>query len=230
MGVLDDDMVRLVNEQRLGFVATVDEHGTPNLSPKGTMVVLDDEHLAFGENRSPSTIANLRDNRAIEINFVDATARRGYRFEANAEVFAHGEPGLDELRRAWIAGASSPSASVSWCVCASNARCRWRVRVTTWAPRRRNYAPNGSGIAGRSRRRALMTGAARMKRSGIRRTPVGASRMRPCGHRSGRFLLWASGIRATLGACPRNMHLLRASHSHSLSHAFATAQISRTGS
>src|SRR6185295_14131401 len=38
-----DDMKRVVEEQRLGFVATVCPDGTPNLSPKGTTAVWDDE-------------------------------------------------------------------------------------------------------------------------------------------------------------------------------------------
>jgi len=40
---------RVVAEQRSGFVATVDEDGTPNLSPKGTMIVLDDDRIVLGE-------------------------------------------------------------------------------------------------------------------------------------------------------------------------------------
>ena len=39
-----------VEKQRLGFVATVSATGEPNLSPKGTFVVLDDRTLAFGGN------------------------------------------------------------------------------------------------------------------------------------------------------------------------------------
>ena len=40
--VLDDDMKRVVNEQRLAYVASVCPDGTPNLSPKGTTAVWDD--------------------------------------------------------------------------------------------------------------------------------------------------------------------------------------------
>jgi len=86
MGILAGDMQRVITEQRLGFVATVDEDGTPNLSPKGTMVVLDEDHIAFGEIRSPNTVRNLRDRPATEVNFVDPTARKGYRFKGRAEI------------------------------------------------------------------------------------------------------------------------------------------------
>ncbi len=44
---LSEDMKRVVLEQRLGFVATVTPDGRPNLSPKGTTTVLDDERLLF---------------------------------------------------------------------------------------------------------------------------------------------------------------------------------------
>jgi predicted pyridoxine 5'-phosphate oxidase superfamily flavin-nucleotide-binding protein len=92
MGVhLDDDMRRVVAEQSLGFVATVCPDGTPNLSPKGTMIVWDDEHLAFLHICSPGTVANLEANPAIEINVVDPLARTGYRFKGEAEVLTAGD-------------------------------------------------------------------------------------------------------------------------------------------
>ncbi len=62
MGILTDDMKRVVKEQRLAFIATVCPDGTPNLSPKGTTAVWDDDHLIFVDIRSPGTVANLRQN------------------------------------------------------------------------------------------------------------------------------------------------------------------------
>lgn len=94
MGILTADMKRVVEEQRLGFAATVSPDGSPNLSPKGTMVVLDDDHIMFAEIRSPNTIENLRANPAMEINFVDPFARTGYRFKGTASIV---ERGSDEF-------------------------------------------------------------------------------------------------------------------------------------
>jgi predicted pyridoxine 5'-phosphate oxidase superfamily flavin-nucleotide-binding protein len=88
---LDDEMQRVVREQRLGFVATVCPDGTPNLSPKGTTIVWDDEHLAFLHLHSPGTVANLAVNPAIEINVVDPIVRKGYRFKGSGEVLTEGE-------------------------------------------------------------------------------------------------------------------------------------------
>lgn len=91
MGILTDDMQRIVREQRLGFVATVCPDGTPNLSPKGTTTIWDDDHLVFADIHSPGTVANLRQNPAIEINVVDPDVRKGYRFKGTATILTEGE-------------------------------------------------------------------------------------------------------------------------------------------
>jgi predicted pyridoxine 5'-phosphate oxidase superfamily flavin-nucleotide-binding protein len=83
-------MKRVVREQALGFVATVCPDGTPNLSPKGTTAVLDDEHLVFLDIRSPRTVENLTQRPAVEVNVVDPIVRKGYRFKGTAIVLSEG--------------------------------------------------------------------------------------------------------------------------------------------
>ncbi len=90
MGILTEDMKRVVNEQRLGFVATVCPDGTPNLSPKGTTAVWDDDHIVFADIRSPATVSNLRRNPSTEINVVDPMVRKGYRFKGVAAILTEG--------------------------------------------------------------------------------------------------------------------------------------------
>jgi len=97
MGILTDDMQRVVREQSLGFVATVCPDGTPNLSPKGTLTVWDDDHLVFADIRSPATLRNLRLNPAVEINVVDPIVRKGYRFKGKGTVVDRGQL-KDEVR------------------------------------------------------------------------------------------------------------------------------------
>jgi uncharacterized protein len=89
--VLDADMQRVVGEQRLGYVASVCPDGTPNLSPKGTTAVWDDEHLVFAHLHSAQTVANIEaGNRVVEINVVDPIVRKGYRFKGPATVHRDG--------------------------------------------------------------------------------------------------------------------------------------------
>jgi len=96
MGILTVDMKRVVEQQRLGFVATVCPDGTPNLSPKGTTAVWDDDHLIFANIRSPGTLANLRQNANVEVNVVDPFVRKGYRFKGIASILESG-PLYDKL-------------------------------------------------------------------------------------------------------------------------------------
>jgi uncharacterized protein len=90
MGILTDDMQRVVGEQKLGFIATVCPDGTPNLSPKGTTAVWDADHLIFADIHSPNTVENLRHNPSIEINVVDPFVRKGYRFKGTATLVDSG--------------------------------------------------------------------------------------------------------------------------------------------
>jgi len=102
MSALTEDMRRMVEEQKLGFIATVCPDGTPNLSPKGTTAVWDDDHLVFADVHSPDTIENLRHNPVLEINVVDMLARKGYRFKGTATILREGpqfETLLDFYRR-----------------------------------------------------------------------------------------------------------------------------------
>jgi predicted pyridoxine 5'-phosphate oxidase superfamily flavin-nucleotide-binding protein len=106
VAVLTEDMKAIVLEQRLGFHATVSADGRPNLSPKGTTTVYDDQHLLFADIRSPQTIANLRRNPAIEVNVVDPVLRRGYRFRGSATIHEEGtvyERGLALLAERGVA-------------------------------------------------------------------------------------------------------------------------------
>jgi len=91
MGILTDDMKRTVRGQRLGYVASISPDGSPNLSPKGSLTVWDDDHLVFADIESPHTIRNLAENPRTEVNVVDPFTRKGYRFRGRAAVLRTGD-------------------------------------------------------------------------------------------------------------------------------------------
>jgi len=79
----------------------VTAEGRPNLSPKGTTTLWDEEHLMFADLASPGTIENLATNPHVEINVVDPILRKGYRFKGTAAVYTSGQMfdhGLEILR------------------------------------------------------------------------------------------------------------------------------------
>ena len=90
MITISEEIKNFVNSQKLGYVATVSKDGTPNLSPKGTIVVMNKSTLAFADIRSPQTIENLQDNPSVEINVVDPFQRLGYRFKGEGKIISEG--------------------------------------------------------------------------------------------------------------------------------------------
>ena len=91
MPTLTQEIKDFVNKQRMGFVATIGPANKPNLSPKGTTIAWDDNHLVFTGIRSDQTISNLKVNPNLEINVVDPIRRRGYRFQGTAKILSDGE-------------------------------------------------------------------------------------------------------------------------------------------
>jgi len=89
--LITDDIKEFVSRVKLGFVATVCPDNTPNLSPKGTTIVWNDNHLVFADIHSPGTIDNLRINPAIEINIVDVFTRKGFRFKGTGQILSNGD-------------------------------------------------------------------------------------------------------------------------------------------
>ena len=96
------DMIR---DFSLGFVATIDEHGHPAVSPKGTFLVLDDNTIAFGEIRSPGTLANLERLARTEVNFIDPFKRKALRVAGPVQIVERGsaefETHIDKWHTVW---------------------------------------------------------------------------------------------------------------------------------
>ena len=89
--MLTEEMQTLIRNFSAGAVATVNEDGTPSVSPKATFVVLDDATIAFGNIRSPGTVKNLSRNPAIEVCFTDILTRRAVRVTGRAAVVLRSE-------------------------------------------------------------------------------------------------------------------------------------------
>ena len=86
MNKLTVPMKRLIANYSAGAVATTNEDGTPAVSPKATFVVIDDGCIAFGNIRSPATVANIRSRPDVEVNFIDVLTRRAIRVRGRAEI------------------------------------------------------------------------------------------------------------------------------------------------
>ena len=90
MAKLTQAMIDLIGAQQC-FVATVNPDGTPNIGPKRSTRVLDDEHLAFTEVTGNQTWRNVRAGSRVAIAVVDRETMKGFRFVGSPELITSGE-------------------------------------------------------------------------------------------------------------------------------------------
>lgn len=86
MAKMSEEVKKSVTECKPGLIATSSKTGKPNVSAKGSFCVIDDEHVAFAEIKSPKTLANLRENPQVAIICLDPATRKGCRIAGKCEI------------------------------------------------------------------------------------------------------------------------------------------------
>ena len=75
---------------KMGWVATATREGVPNVTPKGTVRVLDDQHVVFADLFSLKTRQNLDQNPNVAVTVIDPSTHRGYQIKGKAELLSSG--------------------------------------------------------------------------------------------------------------------------------------------
>lgn len=94
MNTLDDSMKAMLAKQ-LPIQATVSKDGLPDIGPKRSLRLYDDQTLIFNENTGGQTLQNIRDGSKIAVAIIDREALDGYRFFGRPEVFGEGTPAYE---------------------------------------------------------------------------------------------------------------------------------------
>jgi nitroimidazol reductase NimA-like FMN-containing flavoprotein (pyridoxamine 5'-phosphate oxidase superfamily) len=72
-------------------LATASPDGEPDVGFKGSMMVFDDEHLAYWERTRGRHLANVERNPKVAVMYQNFAERVGWRFFGEATVFKEGE-------------------------------------------------------------------------------------------------------------------------------------------
>jgi len=91
MAKLTEEAKRIIAEFGPALIATASKAGKPNVSPKGSFRVLDDEHVVFANIASPRTMANLKQNPQLTAIIFERSTRKGCRVWGKAEVLGSGD-------------------------------------------------------------------------------------------------------------------------------------------
>jgi len=88
---------------KMAWVATAASDGMPNTTPKGSVRVIDDEHVIFADLFSRKTRENLRANPKVAVTVADMTTYKGYQIKGAAEILESGllfEQMREEIKKA----------------------------------------------------------------------------------------------------------------------------------
>ena len=91
MTTITEEHRNLIREVGLCYVATSSAAGAPNVSPKGSIIALDDDHLAFADIMSPRTRKNLSENPKVALFVCKPEKFQGFQFKGTAELSPEGE-------------------------------------------------------------------------------------------------------------------------------------------
>ncbi|MGC2111484.1 MAG: pyridoxamine 5'-phosphate oxidase family protein [Candidatus Korobacteraceae bacterium] len=75
---------------KLAWVATVSADGEPNVTPKGSLKVIDENHVMFADLFSLKTRKNLLENNKVAVTVADPATAKGYQLKGTAEVVDSG--------------------------------------------------------------------------------------------------------------------------------------------
>ena len=88
---------------KMAWVATAASDGMPNTTPKGSVRVIDDEHVIFADLFSRKTRENLRANPKVAVTVANLTTYQGYQIKGSAEILESGllfEQMREEIKKA----------------------------------------------------------------------------------------------------------------------------------
>ncbi|MEM3069040.1 MAG: pyridoxamine 5'-phosphate oxidase family protein [Nitrososphaerales archaeon] len=88
---MTDEIKKMFGEGKdVAFIATVDAQGRPNVCCKGSLRVLDDEHLWYIEGTGKKTCNNLRKNPYVAVAIASREKMDGYQVKGKAEILTKG--------------------------------------------------------------------------------------------------------------------------------------------
>jgi predicted pyridoxine 5'-phosphate oxidase superfamily flavin-nucleotide-binding protein len=86
---------------KLAWVATAASDGTPNATPKGSLRVLDDQHVLFVDLHSLNTRQNLEQNPKVAVTVIDPATHAGFQIKGTAEIIVSGALYEQEVLELW---------------------------------------------------------------------------------------------------------------------------------
>lgn len=95
MTLLSAEVVHWSKRSVLCWLATVDDTGQPNVSPKEIFKVFDASHIVIANIYSPRSARNLWHSPQVCVSFIDVFAQRGCKVRGSAVNVSKNDPHFD---------------------------------------------------------------------------------------------------------------------------------------
>ena len=82
---LSEEMKKMIGEQ-LPFLSTASGFGLPQIGPKGSLHVFENDNLVYYEHTFKQAYENIKQNGHVAVAVIDKIEEKGFRFEGNAEI------------------------------------------------------------------------------------------------------------------------------------------------
>jgi len=86
MAKLTDEMKAVFGKNKIFPVATASKTGVPNVAPIATIQIVSDDTIWIGDNYMVKTLANVKENPWIAIEYWDPDTKRCFQVKGKVEV------------------------------------------------------------------------------------------------------------------------------------------------
>jgi len=94
--ILTDLHKQYIDQSVLCWLATADQDGQPNVSPKELFTYYEDHFLQIAQIASPQSIANIRHNPKVCVSFIEVFVQKGFKIRGTARLITKRTEGFEE--------------------------------------------------------------------------------------------------------------------------------------
>ena len=86
------EIINSINESVLCWLATANENGEPNVSPKEMFIANGHEHILIANIASPNSVRNIISNPSVCLSFINIFKQKGFKVKGSALVIEPNNP------------------------------------------------------------------------------------------------------------------------------------------
>lgn len=83
---LSPEILHSINKSVLCWLATVDNAGQPNVSPKEIFTAFEKDDIIIANIASPQSVNNIKSNPKVCLSFVDILVQKGFQLKGEAAI------------------------------------------------------------------------------------------------------------------------------------------------